>query len=58
MSYFGDPWWSPIPKPQPTYHYVVQPQYVYGPAVNQGWECPKCKSVYAPHVTKCEKCGS
>jgi len=22
--------------------------------MNQGWECPACKTVYAPTVTKCE----
>lgn len=22
----------------------------------QGWECPKCGSVYAPHVSKCSQC--
>lgn len=21
---------------------------------NQGWQCPACKTVYAPHVEKCE----
>lgn len=21
---------------------------------NQGWQCPECKTVYAPHVDKCE----
>jgi len=22
----------------------------------QGWECPKCHSVYAPWMPECEKC--
>lgn len=22
----------------------------------QGWECPKCGSVYAPHVRQCDTC--
>lgn len=22
--------------------------------MNQGWQCPVCKTVYAPHVDKCE----
>lgn len=22
--------------------------------MNQGWQCPLCKTVYAPHVDKCE----
>jgi hypothetical protein len=25
-------------------------------AVPQGWECPKCKSVYSPTVGKCWNC--
>jgi hypothetical protein len=24
--------------------------------MNEGWVCPKCGSVYAPWVDKCEKC--
>jgi hypothetical protein len=24
--------------------------------MNKGWECPKCGVVYAPWVSKCEKC--
>jgi hypothetical protein len=24
--------------------------------MNKGWICPKCGSVYAPWVEKCEKC--
>lgn len=24
--------------------------------MSQGWQCPLCKTVYAPHVDKCE-CG-
>lgn len=23
----------------------------------QGWECPKCGSVYAPFMPACTKCG-
>lgn len=23
----------------------------------QGWECPKCGSVYAPYVAKCGNCN-
>lgn len=23
----------------------------------QGWECPKCGSVYAPFMTECKKCN-
>ena len=26
------------------------------PANSYGWICPRCKSVWAPHVTKCD-CG-
>src|SRR3972149_3745964 len=26
--------------------------------MNQGWECPKCGSCYAPHVDECKKCPS
>ena len=22
-----------------------------------GWECPKCKSIWAPAVKKCKKCA-
>jgi hypothetical protein len=22
--------------------------------MQQGWQCPECKTVYAPHVDKCE----
>lgn len=28
-----------------------------GPFIEYGWACPKCSSVYAPHVRKCEHCG-
>jgi hypothetical protein len=24
---------------------------------NQGWECPKCGRVYAPHVDQCSACA-
>lgn len=24
---------------------------------NQGWECPKCGSIYAPFVTSCFSCS-
>lgn len=26
--------------------------------MNQGWECPKCGSVYAPHIVKCFTCSN
>lgn len=26
-------------------------------AVQKGWECPRCNSVYAPFVPKCMTCG-
>jgi hypothetical protein len=25
---------------------------------NEGWICPKCRSVYSPYVKECEKCNS
>lgn len=25
--------------------------------IPRGWQCPKCKSVYAPQVPMCEPCG-
>lgn len=25
--------------------------------IQQGWECPKCGSVYAPFMPVCTKCG-
>jgi len=25
---------------------------------SQGWECPKCNRVYAPHITECWNCNS
>lgn len=25
--------------------------------VQQGWQCPVCKRVYAPWVSSCDKCG-
>jgi ribosomal protein S27AE len=24
--------------------------------INQGWECPKCGSVYSPYTSKCSMC--
>ncbi len=27
-------------------------------AVPQGWECPKCGTIYAPHVDMCRFCGN
>lgn len=24
----------------------------------QGWECPKCHNVYAPHIDECKRCNS
>lgn len=27
------------------------------PQMHNGWECPKCYSVYAPFVTRCTICG-
>lgn len=29
----------------------------FQPFVQQGWECPKCGHVYAPHVTECTHCN-
>ena len=31
-------------------------QWSSGQFKRQGWECPKCKRVYAPHVEECEHC--
>ena len=25
--------------------------------IQQGWQCPVCKRVYAPWVSSCDKCG-
>ena len=25
--------------------------------INQGWQCPVCEHVYAPHVSMCKFCG-
>lgn len=24
----------------------------------KGWECPKCGSVYAPHISECKRCAN
>lgn len=24
----------------------------------EGWECPKCGSVYSPFITSCERCAN
>lgn len=26
-------------------------------SINQGWQCPACKWVYAPHVHSCTNCN-
>ena len=33
-------------------------KFVSGQFKPQGWECPKCKRVYAPHINECEKCNN
>ena len=35
--------------PSPTITY-------YPPLHQQGWECPKCHTIFAPHVNECHKC--
>jgi hypothetical protein len=30
----------------------------FAPFVQQGWECPKCRRVYAPFVQACQTCGN
>lgn len=34
---------------------IPQPQSL-PPAVEQGWECPKCRRVYAPSTPMCFSC--
>lgn len=47
------PWWQhPMPvvvQPVPT-----QPMQPIQPLIGCGWECPRCKSINAPYVTKCD----
>ena len=26
--------------------------------VRQGWVCPKCSCVYAPHISECNRCNN
>jgi hypothetical protein len=44
---FG-PVWPVVPAPPPP----VQPPV--NPLIGCGWECPRCKSINAPYVTKCD----
>lgn len=44
-----NPWWQhPMPVAPLT---PVQP---IQPLIGCGWECPRCKSINAPYVTKCD----
>lgn len=51
------------PQPGENYSYVpttttgkitIQPQ---PQSVAQGWQCPVCRAVMAPHMDKCANCG-
>lgn len=37
--------------------YSLQNQWFYPPTMSQGWQCPKCSSIYAPNVTECFRCN-
>jgi hypothetical protein len=42
------------------YHNYVEPVYPGEwrmPVPQYGWACPKCGSVYAPHVMECSRCN-
>lgn len=42
----------PIPNTNPI------PRGIYNaPIVNQGWQCPICKHVYAPNFPSCTNCN-
>jgi hypothetical protein len=32
--------------------------YTYTPAVQQGWQCPVCKTVMSPSMVTCIRCPS
>ena len=32
--------------------------WVYTSTVPQGWQCPKCGNIYAPHVSECANCNT
>lgn len=63
-EYFQDPMWSPIspyqyPWTAPWYPWAV-PTHTFTwppPLPAKGWECPKCASVYGPHVDECKCCN-
>ncbi len=49
-------------EPWPVYSQELPPGYTTDhwpemPLSNNGWLCPKCKSVYAPFVRECAKCN-
>lgn len=57
MSIFGGPSLQDLRdlwEAQPMYTYSGSP---LGP-IAQGWQCPVCKSILAPHVDKCSNCSS
>ena len=35
-----------------------EPVVTYPVIYNSGWVCPKCGTVYAPHVQGCVKCNN
>jgi hypothetical protein len=35
----------------------ISPQ-VTGASLMQGWQCPNCKTIMAPHLTGCLKCNN
>ena len=33
------------------------PYRPYDPSTQMGWQCPRCRRVYAPFVPQCTSCG-
>lgn len=33
-----------------------QPFQFPSPFISQGWQCPKCQTIWAPHIPSCTTC--
>ena len=46
-----------VPMTTPVSIPSIWPARQEAPAVPQGWECPKCHTIYAPAVLQCHACS-